>query len=158
MGLVALRHVGSSWTRNRTCVFCIGRQILTTGSLGKSQPWCLIPCLCPIQTAWPMFLRVNWRPRSLSLPCKFGETVVKPNRKEGTEVTRCVSRTPWRDGRLLKAAGDCPEASVRSLAKSLGNVYDWLSINTETWGKSAVWCGQNLSLAPSFHPESISVK
>ena len=28
MGLVALRHVGSSWTRNRTCVFCIGRLIL----------------------------------------------------------------------------------------------------------------------------------
>ena len=88
-----------------------------------------------------MFLRVNWRPRSLSLPCKFGETVVKPNRKEGREVTRCVSRTPWRDGRLLKAAGDCPEASLRSLAKSLGNFNDWLSINTENTGKecSVVW-------------------
>ena len=27
-GLVALRHVGSSWTRDRTCVSYIGRQIL----------------------------------------------------------------------------------------------------------------------------------
>ena len=27
MGLVALQHVGSSWTRARTCVPCIGRQI-----------------------------------------------------------------------------------------------------------------------------------
>ena len=48
---------------------------LTTGPSGRSQSWCLIPCLCPIQTAWLMFLRVNWRPRSLSLPCKFGERV-----------------------------------------------------------------------------------
>ena len=28
MGLVAPRHVGSSWTRAQTCVPCIGRQIL----------------------------------------------------------------------------------------------------------------------------------
>ena len=28
MGLVAPRHVGSSWTRARTCVPCIGRRIL----------------------------------------------------------------------------------------------------------------------------------
>ena len=28
MRLVALRHVGSSWSRDRTCVPCIGRQIL----------------------------------------------------------------------------------------------------------------------------------
>ena len=28
MGLVAPRHVGSSWTRDRTHVPCIGRQIL----------------------------------------------------------------------------------------------------------------------------------
>ena len=27
--LVALRHMGSSWTRGQTCVPCIGRQILT---------------------------------------------------------------------------------------------------------------------------------
>ena len=28
INLVALRHVGSSWTRDQTCVPCIGRQIL----------------------------------------------------------------------------------------------------------------------------------
>ena len=28
VGLTALRHVGSSWTRDQTLVFCIGRQIL----------------------------------------------------------------------------------------------------------------------------------
>ena len=28
MGLVVLRHVGSSWTRVWTCVLCIGRRIL----------------------------------------------------------------------------------------------------------------------------------
>ena len=28
MGLVALWHVGSSWTRARTCVPCVGRQTL----------------------------------------------------------------------------------------------------------------------------------
>ena len=27
-GLVALQHVESSWTRDRTCVPCIGRQVL----------------------------------------------------------------------------------------------------------------------------------
>ena len=75
---------------------------------------------------------------------------MKPSRKEGTEVTRCVSRTLWRDGRLLKAAGDCPEATVQSLVKSLGNFNDWLSINTENMGKSAVWPGQSPSLALSF--------
>ena len=35
-GLVALCHVGSSWTRAWTRVPCIGRQILTTAPLGKS--------------------------------------------------------------------------------------------------------------------------
>ena len=39
MGLVAPRHVKSSWTRDRTCVPCIGWQILnhrtTQGSLKK---------------------------------------------------------------------------------------------------------------------------
>jgi len=28
MGLTARRHVGSSWSRDRTCVLCIGRRIL----------------------------------------------------------------------------------------------------------------------------------
>ena len=28
VGLVALRHVGSSWLRDRTCISCIGRWIL----------------------------------------------------------------------------------------------------------------------------------
>ena len=35
-GLVAPWHVGSSQTRDRTCVPCIGRQILNTVPLGKS--------------------------------------------------------------------------------------------------------------------------
>ena len=35
-GLVAPRHVGSSWTRARTCVPCIGRQIRTTVQPGNS--------------------------------------------------------------------------------------------------------------------------
>ena len=34
-GLVALWHVGSSQTRNRTCVPCIGRQILNHSTPGK---------------------------------------------------------------------------------------------------------------------------
>lgn len=59
-----------------------------------------------------MLLRVNWRPRRLHLPCKFGETIVKPKREEDTEVTRSISMAPWRDGRLLKTAGDQPETSA----------------------------------------------
>ena len=105
-----------------------------------------------------MLLRMNWRPRSLNLPCKFGETVVKLNRKEGTEMTRSVSRTPWRDGRLLKTAGDCPEASVQYLGKSLGNFSDWLSINTENMGKECGVVWAEPIFGPITPPESISVK
>ena len=36
MALVALRHVGSSWTRDRTHVPCIGRRILNHCPPGKS--------------------------------------------------------------------------------------------------------------------------
>ena len=36
-GLVAPRHVGSSWTRDRACVPCIVKQILTTGPPGKPK-------------------------------------------------------------------------------------------------------------------------
>ena len=35
-GLVVPRHMGSSQTRDQTCVPCIGRRILTTGRPGKS--------------------------------------------------------------------------------------------------------------------------
>ena len=43
MGLVALWHVGSSRTKARTCVPCIGRQILkTTAPPGKSQGLCFL--------------------------------------------------------------------------------------------------------------------
>ena len=38
MGLVALRHVGSSWTRGRTGAPCIGRQILNHCAPGKPSP------------------------------------------------------------------------------------------------------------------------
>ena len=36
-GLVALRHVGSSQTRARTCVPCIGRQILNQCAIRETQ-------------------------------------------------------------------------------------------------------------------------
>ena len=36
MGLVALQHVASSWTRDRTCVPCTGRRFLSTAPQGKS--------------------------------------------------------------------------------------------------------------------------
>ena len=39
-GLVALWHVGSSWTRARTYVPCIGSRFLTTVLPGKSQKAC----------------------------------------------------------------------------------------------------------------------
>ena len=41
MGLVALRHVGSSHTRDQTCVSCIGRWILCHWSNGETQEPCL---------------------------------------------------------------------------------------------------------------------
>ena len=56
MGLVARRHVGSSQTRARTCVRCIGRRILNhcaageaagTPSLIGQTPLLLQCCLCP---------------------------------------------------------------------------------------------------------------
>ena len=43
MGLVALWHVGSSWTRVGTCVPCIGRQILNHGATREVPvfaSWC----------------------------------------------------------------------------------------------------------------------
>ena len=39
-GLVAPRHVGSSWTRDQTCVPCIGRLILLHCATRK------VPCCC----------------------------------------------------------------------------------------------------------------
>ena len=43
MGLVVLQHVGSSWTRDQACIFCVGRQILhhwaTGGSPLKNNFW-----------------------------------------------------------------------------------------------------------------------
>ena len=39
MGLVAPKHGGSSLIRDRTCVSCIGKWILTTGPQGKSWIW-----------------------------------------------------------------------------------------------------------------------
>ena len=41
-GLVALRHVGSSQTRARTRVPCIGRQILNHCATREAWPWCLL--------------------------------------------------------------------------------------------------------------------
>ena len=45
MGLVALWHVRSSWTRDRTHVPCIGRWILILQTTRKSHPFSsLLPC------------------------------------------------------------------------------------------------------------------
>ena len=48
MGLVALWHVGSFWTRGWTCVPCIGRQILyhctAAAAAAKSPQSCLTLC------------------------------------------------------------------------------------------------------------------
>ena len=49
MGLVALWHVGSSRTRDRTCVPCIGRQILnhwTTREVPFSEHFKVTTCRC----------------------------------------------------------------------------------------------------------------
>ena len=40
MGLVALRHAGSSQTRARTCVPCIGRQTLNHCATREARHWC----------------------------------------------------------------------------------------------------------------------
>ena len=42
MGLVALQHVGSSWTRARTCVPCIGRRILNHCATREAPSYALI--------------------------------------------------------------------------------------------------------------------
>ena len=38
MGLVTLSHVGSSQTRDRTCVLCTGGQILNHSTTGEVSP------------------------------------------------------------------------------------------------------------------------
>ena len=38
MGLIAARHVGSSWTRDQTRVLCIGRQILNYWTTREVPP------------------------------------------------------------------------------------------------------------------------
>ena len=42
MGLVALRHAGSSWTRARTCVPCTGRRILNHCVTREIPPECTL--------------------------------------------------------------------------------------------------------------------
>ena len=41
-GLVAPQHVGSSWTRARTCVPCIGRRILNHYTTREARHWILV--------------------------------------------------------------------------------------------------------------------
>ena len=43
-GLIALRHVRSSWTRARTCVPCIGRQILNHCTTREARSFFLLIC------------------------------------------------------------------------------------------------------------------
>ena len=54
-GLVSLRHVGSSWTRDQTCVPCIGRGILnhwTTREVPRHK--CILPKVSKASaTSWP---------------------------------------------------------------------------------------------------------
>ena len=47
MGLVTLRHMGSSQTRDRTHVPCIGRPILTIGPPGKPSAILMHTVLTP---------------------------------------------------------------------------------------------------------------
>ena len=44
--LVIPQHMGSSWTRDGTCVPCIGKQFLTTGPPGRSQLFFLWKIIC----------------------------------------------------------------------------------------------------------------
>ena len=73
-GLVALRHVGSSQTRARTHVPCIGRQILNHCATREAPfaflgPWIL--CSCSLSffycVLW-LFLTHLWRASHLCLP------------------------------------------------------------------------------------------
>ena len=45
-GLIAPKHVGSSWTRNRTCVSCISRWILCHGGTKETQLGLILPPFC----------------------------------------------------------------------------------------------------------------
>ena len=59
MGLVALRPMGSSQTRHRTSVSCLGRQILTTGPPGKAD--CLLSwTLVALNSLGPLYSLLTW--------------------------------------------------------------------------------------------------
>ena len=45
-GLVALQHVGSSWTRDWTSVSCVGRWILYHWATREAPVWCFDLVLC----------------------------------------------------------------------------------------------------------------
>lgn len=78
--LVALWHVESSWTRDWTCIPCIGKRVLTAGPQGKSQSSCdggvcaaAGLSLPSILGDWvPSFLNHRWPLYSLAsyIPCK----------------------------------------------------------------------------------------
>ena len=53
-GLVALWHVESSWTRDRTCVPCIGRRFLYHWPPGKSQCFRMF-LRCHMRLLWKLF-------------------------------------------------------------------------------------------------------
>ena len=50
MGLVAPWHVGSSWTRARTCVPCIGRRILNHSTTKEAQGFFVCFCFLLLKT------------------------------------------------------------------------------------------------------------
>ena len=47
IGLAALWHVGSSWTRDQTCVPCIERQTFNHWATRESQEWISLRQVCP---------------------------------------------------------------------------------------------------------------
>ena len=73
-GPVAPRHVGSSQTRARTCVPCIGRQILnhcaTRGVLSLSLNFDILIIMCQCGSLWVHLLEFSRLPRSgCPFPC-----------------------------------------------------------------------------------------
>ena len=65
MGLVALRHVGSSWTRARTCVPCIGRRILNYCATRDVRLISLLNLNKPGPKFFKIFFKSTWKVFSL---------------------------------------------------------------------------------------------
>ena len=76
MSLVALRHVESSWTRDQTCIPCIGRQILNHCATREVPPCGFLHFEKVSPKAFPS------RPALLSVHlsgCSYQPTLSSPN-------------------------------------------------------------------------------